>query len=45
MNPQAWPPVIDTDQFDTPAAGSPTDTDVDAERTSPPEGLTMDDID
>jgi hypothetical protein len=25
LNPQAWPPVVDEDQFDTPAAGSPTD--------------------
>lgn len=45
LNPQAWPPVIDTDQFDTPAAGSPTDADVDSEQTLPAEDLTMDDID
>ena len=45
LNPQAWPPVIDADQFDTPAADSPTDANVDAGQTSPPEGLTMDDLD
>lgn len=45
MNPQAWPPVIDDDGFDTPAAGSPTDGDAAADVGSPPDDLTVDDVD
>lgn len=46
LNPTVWPPVIDYDQFDTPAVGSPTDSDVsDEDLTVPPEGLTLDDLD
>lgn len=43
LNPQAWPPVVDEDQFDTPAEGSPTDaTTTDAGDVAP--DLTIDDI-
>ncbi|MGD9997242.1 MAG: hypothetical protein AB7R77_21165 [Ilumatobacteraceae bacterium] len=46
LNPQAWPPVIDEDQFDTPAAGSPTADDAtDPLATGPAEHLTIDDVD
>lgn len=43
LNPQAWPPVVDEDQFDTPAADSPTDTTTDAAGDVAPD-LTIDDI-
>lgn len=46
LNPQAWPPVIDDDQFDTTAAGSPTDaTENDVVDGRPAEHLTIDDLD
>ena len=46
MNPQTWPPVIDTDEFDTPAKNSPTaDTEADPAATEPPANLTLDDLD
>ena len=46
LNPTVWPPVIDYDQFDTPAAGSPTDSDLDAGAAGrPPDDLTLDDLD
>ncbi|ADU49579.1 hypothetical protein Intca_3093 [Intrasporangium calvum DSM 43043] len=45
MNPQAWPPVIDTDQFDTPADGTPTDGTSMAGETRPNEDMTIDDLD
>jgi len=43
LNPEVWPPVVDVDQFDTPAAGSATDGD---EQDSPEASgdLTMDDL-
>ncbi|PKW25728.1 hypothetical protein ATL31_0527 [Phycicoccus duodecadis] len=46
LNPQAWPPVIDEDHFDTVASGSPTETDA-ADESVParPPGLTIDDLD
>lgn len=44
LNPQAWPPVIDEDQFDTPAEGSPTDADVVGDDPQP-DDLTIDDLD
>ncbi|MCC5953687.1 MAG: hypothetical protein JJU45_16465 [Acidimicrobiia bacterium] len=43
MNPQAWPPVVDDDAFDVPAAAAPADTDV-AAAAEPPADLTMDDL-
>ena len=42
MNPQVWPPVIDDDAFDIPAA-APVDTDVAVDGEVPGE-LTMDDV-
>jgi hypothetical protein len=46
LNPQAWPPIIDEDQFDVPAADSPTDADTAAAAgDSPPADLTLDDVD
>lgn len=42
MNPQVWPPIIDDDAFDIPAA-APVDTDV-AEPADVPDELTMDDV-
>lgn len=44
LNPQAWPPVIDEDQFDSLAAGSPTDATIDASDPRPTD-LTIDDLD
>ncbi len=44
LNPQVWPPVVDTDAFDTPAAGSPTGDD-EADKVPVPANLTLDDID
>lgn len=43
LNPQAWPPVVDEDQFDTPAAGSPTEATTDDPSELAPD-LTIDDI-
>lgn len=49
LNPEVWPPVIDADGFDTPAAGSPTDVSEDASGDGaadrPPAHLTIDDLD
>ena len=44
LNPTVWPPIIDEDQFDTPAAGTPVDTDI-TDTTTPPPDLTIDDLD
>lgn len=45
MNPEVWPPVIDMDQFDTPAAGTPTDsTEAETDMTVPSD-KTPDDVD
>jgi hypothetical protein len=43
LNPQAWPPVIDEDQFDSPAEGSPTDATTASAGDVVPD-LTIDDI-
>ncbi len=43
LNPQAWPPVVDEDQFDTPAEGSPTGVTADGSDGVSPD-LTIDDI-
>ena len=46
MNPQAWPPIIDADQFDVSPTGAPTDADAAAtDATSAPDSLTIDDLD
>jgi hypothetical protein len=47
LNPAVWPPIIDEDQFDTPAAGTPVDTDLTglAGDSTPPADLTIDDLD
>lgn len=46
LNPQVWPPVIDADEFDTPAVGSPTaESDEAPAQTRPAEHLTIDDLD
>ena len=44
LNPQAWPPVIDEDQFDTLADGTPTEADPQGVTPERPPGLTMDDL-
>ncbi len=44
LNPTVWPPIIDEDQFDTPAAGTPVDTDI-TDDSTPPTDLTIDDLD
>lgn len=43
LNPQAWPPLVDEERFDTKAVGDP-DPD-EGETTSPPPSLTLDDLD
>lgn len=43
LNPQTWPPVVDEDQFDTPAVGSPTDVTADGDDDVDPD-LTIDDL-
>jgi hypothetical protein len=45
LNPQTWPPIVDEDQFDTPAEGSPTADDSADDVGAPPIELTIDDID
>jgi hypothetical protein len=46
LNPQVWPPVIDVEEFDTPAAASPTDAaGVDVDVPPQPGNLTPDDLD
>ncbi|KHL18317.1 hypothetical protein CLV56_3254 [Mumia flava] len=42
LNPQAWPPIVDTDRFDT---GEDVSADVAAPGTSAPRELTLDDVD
>ncbi len=44
LNPEVWPPVIDEDQFDAVAEGSPTDAGV-AASDPRPDHLTIDDLD
>lgn len=44
LNPTVWPPIIDEDQFDTPATGTPVDTDI-TDDSAPPTDLTIDDLD
>lgn len=45
LNPQVWPPVVDADQFDTVATGTPTEGDEDGDGARVPESLTIDDLD
>ena len=46
LNPEVWPPVIDDDEFDTPAVGSPTaETESASAEAGPGEHLTIDDLD
>lgn len=45
LNPQVWSPVLDEDQFDTVAEGSPTSDTVAVVDASVPEELTIDDLD
>lgn len=44
MNPEVWPPLVDTDGFDVAAVIQPAVTSVE-ETTGPPADLTMDDLD
>lgn len=44
LNPTVWPPIIDEDQFDTPATGTPVATDL-TDDSTPPADLTIDDLD
>ena len=45
LNPQAWPPIVDEDQFDVVPADSPTDAVVAAVVDGPAAHLTIDDLD
>ena len=45
LNPQVWPPVVDADQFDTVATGTPTEGDEDGDGARVPDSLTIDDLD
>ena len=46
LNPEAWPPVVDEDKFDTALDGSATADSVEVStEDGPPEGLTIDDLD
>jgi hypothetical protein len=47
LNPRAWPPIIDEDEFDTPGADTPTAASVATNDDSgrPAEHLTLDDLD
>ena len=46
LNPEVWPPIVDEDEFDTPADGSPTAlTETSDEEETPPAHLTIDDLD
>ncbi len=45
MNPQTWPPVVDTDGFDIVATDAPTGDDVAVAASTAPADLTMDDLD
>ncbi|MEV3923442.1 hypothetical protein [Actinomadura coerulea] len=44
LNPQAWPPVVDSDAFDVNAAGERLPDPADRPAEEPPEDLTMDDV-
>ena len=44
LNPTVWPPILDEDQFDTPATGTPVDTDL-TDDSTPSADLTIDDLD
>ena len=44
LNPQAWPPVVDSDAFDVSAADETLPDPADSPAEQPPEGLTMDDV-
>lgn len=45
LNPEVWPPIVDTDAFDTPAADMPTAELRDDGDDVVPGGLTVDDLD
>lgn len=45
LNPQVWPPVVDEDQFDTVATGTPTEGDENGDEARAPDSLTIDDLD
>ncbi|MGD9525457.1 MAG: hypothetical protein AB7V44_01575 [Pseudonocardia sp.] len=44
LNPEVWPPVVDGDAFEVGAAGAPVGDAASGPPTTPPEGLTMDDL-
>ena len=44
LNPQAWPPVVDSDRFDVNAADETLPDPADRPAEQPPEDLTMDDV-
>lgn len=45
MNPEVWPPIVDMDQFDTPASGTPTASTEPAAGMTIPDDATPDDLD
>ncbi|MFF0495678.1 hypothetical protein ACFYU5_04665 [Nocardia aobensis] len=45
LNPQVWPPVVDSDAFDINAADEDLPDPADRPAEQPPEDLTMDDVD
>jgi hypothetical protein len=44
LNPQTWPPIIDEDQFDTVASGTPTAEGLAGADSAPATNLTIDDL-
>jgi len=45
LNPETWPPVVDSDAFDVGAVGDALPDPADGPASQPPDDLTMDDLD
>ncbi|MFR9751491.1 hypothetical protein ACL02S_10685 [Nocardia sp. 004] len=45
LNPQVWPPLVDGDAFEVAPDGAPTGNSAAAPPTTPPDDVTMDDLD
>lgn len=45
MNPEVWPPIVDTDAFEVSRAGAPQGDPSDRPPEASPDGLTIDDVD